>query len=74
MLTVHPIYFWYHRLKDETLDSVKIADFGLSQFYRPGVLMKCDGSGTLAISAPELLVKPTFNAEEQTNATYNLGE
>ena len=34
---------------------MKIADFGLSQFCRPGVLIKSDGSGTLSTAAPELL-------------------
>ena len=63
----------HFRLKDDSLDCVKIADFGLSQFYRPGVLIKCDGSGTLSISAPELLIKPIFDSEENTHATYNFG-
>ena len=67
------LFVSYFRLKDDSLDCVKIADFGLSQFYRPGVLIKCDGSGTLSISAPELLVKPTFDSEENTHATYNFG-
>jgi serine/threonine protein kinase len=49
---------------------VKIADFGLSQFYRPGVPLKCDGSGTISTSAPELFVKnATYKSE-----TYNLGK
>ena len=57
------------RLKDDTLEVVKIADFGLSQFYRPGVPIKCDGSGTLSTSAPELFVKNAAHKSE----TYNLG-
>ena len=66
-------YFYFHfvslRLKDNTLEIVKIADFGLSQFYRPGVHLKCDGSGTISTSAPELFVKnATYKSE-----TYNLG-
>ena len=63
-------YFVFCRLKDNTLETVKIADFGLSQFYRPGVHLKCDGSGTISTSAPELFVKnATYKSE-----TYNLGK
>lgn len=39
-------------LKGQSLDVVKIADFGLSQFYRPGSLVKVS-CGTLAFQAPE---------------------
>jgi serine/threonine protein kinase len=64
------LLFPFFRLKDNTLETVKIADFGLSQFYRPGVPLKCDGSGTISTSAPELFVKnATYKSE-----TYNLGK
>lgn len=67
--TSSPLFTNDSSLKDDTLDIVKIADFGLSQFYRPGVLIKCDGSGTISSSAPELFAK---NAAFQ-GETYNLG-
>lgn len=40
-------------LKEASLDCVKIADFGLSDFYRPGSVVKSD-VGTLAFLAPEV--------------------
>mmetsp|Transcript_23683 Transcript_23683/g.40302 ORF Transcript_23683/g.40302 Transcript_23683/m.40302 type:complete len:896 (-) Transcript_23683:1301-3988(-) len=40
-------------LKTKTLECVKIADFGLSAFYRPGALMK-SSCGTLSFLAPEV--------------------
>jgi serine/threonine protein kinase len=48
------------RLKDQTLSLVKIADFGLSDFYRPGATMK-SSCGTLSFLAPEVF-KGTANA------------
>lgn len=48
------------RLKDTTLNVVKIADFGLSDFYRPGAVMK-SSCGTLSFLAPEVF-KGTANA------------
>lgn len=45
---------------------VKIADFGLSQFCRPGVLIKGDGCGTLTSAAPELLSAKGCHAGEKT--------
>jgi serine/threonine protein kinase len=39
---------------------VKIADFGLSDFYRPGAVMKSN-CGTLSFLAPEVF-KGTANA------------
>lgn len=47
-------------LKDSTLSLVKIADFGLSDFYRPGAVMKTN-CGTLSFLAPEVF-KGTANA------------
>lgn len=47
-------------LKDNTLAIVKIADFGLSDFYRPGALVK-SSCGTLSFLAPEVF-KGTANA------------
>jgi serine/threonine protein kinase len=47
-------------LKDSTLSLVKIADFGLSDFYRPGTVMK-SSCGTLSFLAPEVF-KGTANA------------
>lgn len=40
-------------LKTKTLEIVKVADFGLSAFYRPGALMK-SSCGTLSFLAPEV--------------------
>lgn len=48
------------RLKDHSLNQVKIADFGLSDFYRPGATMKSN-CGTLSFLAPEVF-KGTSNA------------
>lgn len=48
-----------NRLKDQSLGTVKIADFGLSGFYRPGAVMKSD-CGTLSFLAPEVF-KGTAN-------------
>lgn len=42
------------RLKDNSLEHVKIADFGLSEFYRPGGTLSST-SGTLSFQAPEVL-------------------
>jgi serine/threonine protein kinase len=39
-------------LKGPNLDVIKVADFGLSDFYRPGVLQKSN-CGTLSFLAPE---------------------
>lgn len=47
-------------LKGEDLAHVKIADFGLSDFYRPGIAMKSN-CGTLSFLAPEVF-KGTSNA------------
>jgi serine/threonine protein kinase len=47
-------------LKDNTLATVKIADFGLSDFYRPGAMIKSN-CGTLSFLAPEVF-KGTANA------------
>ena len=47
-------------LKDNTLALVKLADFGLSDFYRPGATMKST-CGTLSFLAPEVF-KGTSNA------------
>lgn len=47
-------------LKDPSINLVKIADFGLSDFYRPGATMKCS-CGTLSFLAPEVF-KGTANA------------
>ncbi len=52
------------RLKDSTLSLVKIADFGLSDFYRPGATMK-SSCGTLSFLAPEVF-KGTSNAGMRT--------
>lgn len=40
-------------LKTKTLQCVKVADFGLSAFYRPGAMMK-SSCGTLSFLAPEV--------------------
>lgn len=40
-------------LKDDTLDVVKIADFGLSDFYRPGTTLRTS-CGSLSYLAPEV--------------------
>jgi serine/threonine protein kinase len=40
-------------LKDDTLDVVKIADFGLSDFYRPGSTLRTS-CGSLSYLAPEV--------------------
>jgi serine/threonine protein kinase len=49
-----PIIAVLHRIKhSNNLSLVKIADFGLSDFYRPGVLMKSN-CGTLSFLAPEV--------------------
>jgi serine/threonine protein kinase len=40
-------------LKGQSLAVVKIADFGLSAFYRPGATMK-SSCGTLSFLAPEV--------------------
>ncbi len=50
----------YPRLKDNSLALVKIADFGLSDFYRPGALIK-SSCGTLSFLAPEVF-RGTANA------------
>lgn len=42
------------RLKGQSLDHVKIADFGLSEFYRPGGTLTST-SGTLSFQAPEVI-------------------
>jgi len=47
-------------LKDNSINLVKIADFGLSDFYRPGSTMK-SSCGTLSFLAPEVF-KGTANA------------
>lgn len=47
-------------LKEKELTHVKIADFGLSDFYRPGTMMK-SSCGTLSFLAPEVF-KGTSNA------------
>lgn len=47
-------------LKDNSLGCVKIADFGLSDFYRPGALIK-SSCGTLSFLAPEVF-RGTANA------------
>lgn len=52
--------YLFCRLKDHTLSLVKIADFGLSDFYRPGATMK-SSCGTLSFLAPEVF-KGTANA------------
>ena len=57
-----PIFHCNCRLKDVSLKCVKIADFGLSQFCRPGVLIESDGVGTLSTAAPELLSSKGNNA------------
>jgi serine/threonine protein kinase len=49
-----------YRLKDNNLSVVKIADFGLSDFYRPGATMK-SSCGTLSFLAPEVF-QDTANA------------
>ena len=43
-----------YRLKGQSLDHVKIADFGLSEFYRPGGTLTST-SGTLSFQAPEVI-------------------
>ena len=50
----------HFRLKDHSTAVVKIADFGLSDFYRPGATMKTN-CGTLSFLAPEVF-KGTANA------------
>ena len=50
----------FYRLKDSSLSCVKIADFGLSAFYRPGSLVK-SSCGTLSFLAPEVF-RGTANA------------
>jgi serine/threonine protein kinase len=57
-------------LKDSTLSLVKIADFGLSDFYRPGATMK-SSCGTLSFLAPEVF-KGTSNAGEPLFAHADL--
>jgi serine/threonine protein kinase len=47
-------------LKNKNLESVKIADFGLSAFYRPGAALMTN-CGTLSFLAPEVF-KGTSNA------------
>jgi serine/threonine protein kinase len=51
---------FFFRLKDHSTAIVKIADFGLSDFYRPGATMKTN-CGTLSFLAPEVF-KGTANA------------
>ena len=53
---------FFFRLKDHSTAIVKIADFGLSDFYRPGATMKTN-CGTLSFLAPEVF-KGTANAGE----------
>jgi serine/threonine protein kinase len=53
-------FFDVFRLKDNSLGCVKIADFGLSDFYRPGALIK-SSCGTLSFLAPEVF-RGTANA------------
>lgn len=60
MLIFPPFRIFANRLKDATLTLVKIADFGLSDFYRPGSTMKSN-CGTLSFLAPEVF-KGTSNA------------
>jgi serine/threonine protein kinase len=40
-------------LKDDTLNHVKVADFGLAEFNRPGMTISST-SGTLSFQAPEI--------------------
>ena len=51
---------YFNSLKDHSTALVKIADFGLSDFYRPGATMKTN-CGTLSFLAPEVF-KGTSNA------------
>ena len=60
------------RLKDNTLNMVKIADFGLSDFYRPGATMKSN-CGTLSFLAPEVF-RGTSNAGERPTHSCDLTE
>ena len=52
-LPLPPYLYFYIRLKSASLSVVKIADFGLSAFYRPGTTMK-SSCGTLSFLAPEV--------------------
>jgi serine/threonine protein kinase len=42
-------------LGDNSLDAVKIIDFGLAEHFRPGVLARSEIVGTVFFAAPELL-------------------
>jgi serine/threonine protein kinase len=53
-------FLLFIRLKDNSLNVVKIADFGLSDFYRPGAMIK-SSCGTLSFLAPEVF-RGTANA------------
>jgi serine/threonine protein kinase len=57
---IFPTFFFLLRLKDNSLNVVKIADFGLSDFYRPGAMIK-SSCGTLSFLAPEVF-RGTANA------------
>ena len=61
---IHSFAPFYTRLKDDTLNHVKIADFGLSEFYRPGGTIS-NQLGTLSFLAPETFTG--FNYPGKTN-------
>ena len=56
----YSILIYLSRLKGFNLSHVKIADFGLSDFYRPGSTMKSN-CGTISFLAPEVF-RGTSNA------------
>ena len=53
------------RLKDDTLNHVKIADFGLSEFYRPGGTISTQ-LGTLSFLAPETFTGSNYPGKTDT--------
>jgi hypothetical protein len=53
-LLILSIYSIIFSLMESSLDNLKIADFGLSEFYRPGGMLSST-SGTLSYQAPEVV-------------------
>jgi serine/threonine protein kinase len=44
---------------DDSLNNLKIADFGLSEFYRPGGTLS-SAIGTLSFQAPEMFSNANY--------------
>ena len=58
-LSSPPFTLSFLRLLDDSLNNLKIADFGLSEFYRPGGTLS-SAIGTLSFQAPEMFSNTNY--------------